>query len=277
MSSRVSIDTPDHCIPSFDQVVTQWMSPSYDDGGRVWISSQVQVVGVSIRPSIAKVHDAVSSFGVTSAVSTGQLRPVSYWPGGRRGSRSACARPLNPRVNFIARLPPPSSPSASTLNSTDRSDTGGVMQTEDLILISVDDHVVEPPSLSDFFADHVEAKYKDRVPRVIRRDDGSDAWLIEGKEIASFGLNAVQGRPPENWGTDPASFDQVRPGTYDVNERVRDMNANGVLGSLNFSSWPGLGGQFFTQSDDDEFVSAILQAYNDWNIEAWCGAYPGRF
>ena len=67
------------------------------------------------------------------------------------------------------------------------------------------------------------------MPTVIRRDDGTDAWLIEGQEIASFGLNAVQGRPPENWGTDPANFDQVRPGTYDVHERIRDMNVNGVL------------------------------------------------
>ena len=108
---------------------------------------------------------------------------------------------------------------------------GNRMRTEDLILVSVDDHVVEPPSLGDFFAEHVAAKYKDRVPRVIRRDDGSDAWLIEGKEIASFGLNAVQGRPPENWGSDPASFDQVRPGCYDVHERIRDMNVNGVLAS----------------------------------------------
>ena len=74
------------------------------------------------------------------------------------------------------------------------------MRTEDLILVSVDDHVVEPPSLTDFFADHVPAKYKDRVPRVIRRDDGTDAWLIEGQEIASFGLNAVQGRPPRELG-----------------------------------------------------------------------------
>jgi len=151
------------------------------------------------------------------------------------------------------------------------------MQTEDLILISVDDHVVEPPSLSDFFAEHVPAKYKDRVPRVIRRDDGSDAWLIEGKEIASFGLNAVQGRPPENWGSDPASFDQVRPGCYDVHERIRDMNVNGVLASINFPSWPGLGGQFFAQSDDKEFVAAMIRAYNDWHLHEWCGAYPGRF
>jgi hypothetical protein len=112
------------------------------------------------------------------------------------------------------------------------------MQTEDLILVSVDDHVVEPPSLGDFLADHVPAKYKSRVPRVIRRDDGTDAWLVEGKELSTFGLNAVQGRPPEDWGSDPANFDMVRPGCYDVHERIRDMNANGVLASTPRSGRP---------------------------------------
>ena len=74
------------------------------------------------------------------------------------------------------------------------------MRVEDMILVSVDDHVVEPPSMTEFFEDRVPAKYKSRVPRVIRRADGTDAWLIEGKEITTFGLNAVQGRPPEDWG-----------------------------------------------------------------------------
>jgi len=151
------------------------------------------------------------------------------------------------------------------------------MRVEDLILISVDDHVVEPPSMADFFRDSLPAKFRDRAPKVIRRDNGTDAWLIEGKEVATFGLNAVQGRPRENWGSDPGSFDEVRPGTYDVHQRVRDMDVNGVLASLNFPSWPGLGGQFFCQSDDTEFVAAMTRTYNDWSIDEWAGAYPGRF
>ena len=151
------------------------------------------------------------------------------------------------------------------------------MRLEDMILISVDDHVVEPPSLGDFFRENLPTKFKDRAPRVIRRDDGTDAWLIEGQEISTFGLNAVQGRPPERWGNDPKSFDQVRPGTYDIHARVRDMDVNGVLGSLNFPSWPGLGGQFFVQNKDTEYVEAIVRTYNDWHIHEWCGAYPGRF
>lgn len=151
------------------------------------------------------------------------------------------------------------------------------MQLEDMVLISVDDHVVEPPSLGDFFRENLPAEFKSRAPRVVRRDDGTDAWLIEGQEITTFGLNAVQGRPAENWGSDPANFDQVRPGCYDVHERVRDMNANGVLASLNFPSWPGLGGQFFVQSSDADYVAAMTRTYNDWHIHEWCGAYPDRF
>src|SRR4051794_40917303 len=50
------------------------------------------------------VHVAVSSFGVASAVSVGHRLPVSYCPGGRRGSRFF-PRPLNPRVKPTMTMP----------------------------------------------------------------------------------------------------------------------------------------------------------------------------
>src|SRR5258708_25975270 len=124
------------------------------------------------------------------------------------------------------------------------------MRMEDLTLVSVDDRGVEAPSMSVFIRDHVPARFRDRAPRVVGRGDGSDAWLIEGQEIRTFGLNAVAGRPREDWGSDPDTFEHVRRGTYDVHERVRDMNVNGVLASLNFSSWPGLGGHVFVSVSD---------------------------
>jgi predicted TIM-barrel fold metal-dependent hydrolase len=63
-----------------------------------------------------------------------------------------------------------------------------------------------------------------------------------------------------------------------VHERIRDMNANGILASMNFSSWPGISGQYFATADSEpEFVAAMVRAYNDWHLEEWCGAYPGRF
>ena len=77
-SSRTSTLTPLNVTSNFDHVVTQWMSPVYADRGSAWIWSQVHVVGRSTRPSTVIVHVAVSTRGVTSAVSTGQPAPVSY-------------------------------------------------------------------------------------------------------------------------------------------------------------------------------------------------------
>src|SRR5439155_18260734 len=33
----------------------------------------------------------------------------------------------------------------------------------------------------------------------------------------------------------------------------------------------------FQQAADKELALAILQAYNDWHVDEWCRAYPGRF
>ncbi|MEY2435192.1 MAG: hypothetical protein QOF97_28 [Acidimicrobiaceae bacterium] len=148
------------------------------------------------------------------------------------------------------------------------------MQLDDLILVSVDDHVVEPPHL---FEGHLPERWQSVAPRMTRREDGSDVWLYEGKEIANIGLNAVAGRPPDEYGMEPTSLDEMRPGCYDIDQRVRDMDANGVLASMCFPSFPNLCGQLFARSKDKEAALAILQAYNDWHVDEWCGTYPGRF
>jgi len=143
-----------------------------------------------------------------------------------------------------------------------------------MILVSVDDHVVEPP---DMFDRHLPARWHDVAPRVVGKHDGTDVWVYDGKEIPKIGLNAVAGRPKEEYGMEPTSFDELRPGCYDVHERVRDMNAKGVCGSLWFPSFPNLCGQLFARSSDLEAALAIVQAYNDWHVDEWCGSYPGRF
>jgi predicted TIM-barrel fold metal-dependent hydrolase len=150
------------------------------------------------------------------------------------------------------------------------------MQLEDLILVSVDDHVVEPP---DLFDGRLPAKYQDVAPKLVRKDSGVDVWQFMGQELPNIGLNAVAGRPPEEYAMDPQSFDDMRTGCYDIHDRVKDMNANGVLGSMCFPSFPQFCGQLFarTANDDAELAEALVRAYNDWHIESWCGAYPGRF
>jgi predicted TIM-barrel fold metal-dependent hydrolase len=148
------------------------------------------------------------------------------------------------------------------------------MRLEDLILVSVDDHVVEPP---DLFEHHLPARYRDAAPRVVHKPDGTDVWVYEGEEIPNVGLNAVAGRPKEEYGVEPTSFEELRPGCYDIHERIRDMNANGVLGSMCFPSFTGFAGKIFANASDKRVAHALVMAYNDWHIDEWCGTYPGRF
>ena len=148
------------------------------------------------------------------------------------------------------------------------------MRTEDMIVVSVDDHVVEPP---DLFEGHLASKYRDVAPHIVHKDDGTDVWQFLEFEVPNIGLNAVAGRPLDEYGIDPTSFDEMRPGCFDVEKRILDMNANGVLGSLNFPSLPGFAGRLFAALKDRDAARALTEAYNDWHIDDWCGGAPGRF
>jgi predicted TIM-barrel fold metal-dependent hydrolase len=144
---------------------------------------------------------------------------------------------------------------------------------DDMILISVDDHTVEPP---DMFKNHLAKKYADDAPRLVHNADGSDCWQFRDTVIPNVALNAVAGRPKEEYGLEPQGLDEIRPGCYNVDERIKDMNAGGILASICFPSFPGFAGRLFA-TEDPEFSVALVQAYNDWHIDEWCGAYPARF
>jgi predicted TIM-barrel fold metal-dependent hydrolase len=148
------------------------------------------------------------------------------------------------------------------------------MDVNDLIMVSVDDHLIEPP---DMFLGHIPDRYRDEAPRVVRKDSGADVWVFNGQTIPNVGLNAVAGRPKEEYGIEPTAFDEMRPGCWDVDERVKDMDAGGVLGSMCFPSFPGFSGRVFSAAEDKDMALAVLRAYNDWHVDEWCGAHPGRF
>jgi predicted TIM-barrel fold metal-dependent hydrolase len=150
------------------------------------------------------------------------------------------------------------------------------MNYEDYILISVDDHIVEPPHMFD---GRLPKKYQDKAPKYSLRDDGASIWTYEGHELETFAVNAVVGRPPAEWGFEPQSFDDLRAGCYDVHARVKDMSANGEWASMNFSTFVQFPGTLFAlfAHRDPEQATAMIRAYNDWHVDEWCAAYPDRF
>src|SRR5882672_7163834 len=47
-------------------------------------------------------------------------------------------------------------------------------------VISVDDHIVEPP---DTFEGRVPRKFADRAPRVVDTSDGGQTWMYDGQSL----------------------------------------------------------------------------------------------
>jgi len=162
------------------------------------------------------------------------------------------------------------------------------------LIISVDDHVVEPPGL---WQERLPARFRDRGPRIERRklkrsaggvgggnmgfvedSDGTwcDVWLYEDLEYPFMTLMAAVGF--DELGFDVTTFDEIRPGCWKQPERLEDMDASHVEAAICFPNvLPRFCGQTFLERQDKELSLLCVKAYNDWIIDEWCaGAGRGR-
>jgi len=140
-------------------------------------------------------------------------------------------------------------------------------------LISVDDHVLEP---GDLWLKRLPSKYHDVAPR-LTVVDGAEVWAYEDVRTRTSGLSATAGVDKEQWTMRGVEYGQMRRGCYDAAARIPDMDVAGILASLCFPSFPRFCGQAFWEAKDKELALLCVRAYNDWMVEEWCAAAPGRF
>ncbi|HVU71427.1 MAG TPA: amidohydrolase family protein [Mycobacteriales bacterium] len=161
-------------------------------------------------------------------------------------------------------------------------------------IISVDDHVVEPPHVWQTW---LPEKWRAAGPRVERRgirkidwtgaavykeefDDSApdkvDCWVYGDLVYTHKRMVAAVGYPVEEMTMTPITYDDMRPGCYDVKERLADMDANWTEASMCFPTFPRFCGQTFAEGKDKDLGLACVEAYNDWTVEEWCGESGGR-
>src|SRR6516225_9837162 len=135
-------------------------------------------------------------------------------------------------------------------------------------IISADCHINEPP----WVFDRVPGEYRDRAPKMLRGDDGGDGWSFDGKPPKrTLGVEAMAGRTDSDRVTG-LRFDEIMAGNYDGAAHVADMDIDGVDVSV---VYPAL--SIFTYVEPDRALAlACMRAYNDWVIEDFQGASPGR-
>lgn len=142
-------------------------------------------------------------------------------------------------------------------------------------VISVDDHLVEPPWLFD---GRLAAKHADRAPRIVETATRAQQWEFDGKVFAQMGFNALSGRADKDDFTfEPARFDDMRRGCFDIHARIADMDLNGIWASVNFPSQiTGFCGRIYSACTDPDLGYAVTRAFNDWIADEWHGSYPER-
>jgi len=160
-------------------------------------------------------------------------------------------------------------------------------------IVSVDDHVVEPAHVWEKW---MPSKFADRAPRVERRGIGpmkhigggvyditwdpdgpkADCWVFEDLVYVHKRHVAAVGFDRDEMTMTPMTYDEMRPGCYDVAARVKDMAMNHVEASLCFPTFPRFCGQTFTEATTDRDLGlACIKAYNDWMVDEWCGESGG--
>lgn len=130
-------------------------------------------------------------------------------------------------------------------------------------VISADSHVVEPPELWG----RIEARYEDRVPRLISTETG-DAVAFPSGRVASYAGFATAG----HW-QDPGVTRQatLRPALFDPLARLAEADADGIAREVLFPSFA----MHLYEEADPALQSACMRVYNDWILE-YCAAAPDR-
>ena len=141
----------------------------------------------------------------------------------------------------------------------------------DFRIISSDDHVVEP---QDLWTSRLGPEYKDRAPHIVRTEDGSDWWFMNDRRLTTVTTGTQAGVRIDD--PDRLTFDgvyeDIRPGGYVPDDRIKDMDIDGVDVSVIYTT---VGLSLFSNVQDVDFLTDLWRAYNDWLAE-FCSAYPRR-
>lgn len=139
-------------------------------------------------------------------------------------------------------------------------------------IVDADTHVLEPP---DIWTTWLPSRYLDRAPKLVKDEEGGDAWLFAGAtDPDPIGLVATPGKPYDEFRWTGVSYQEARAGCYDGAERLKDMDADGVDRALIFAPQRTVG--HFLGDEDDDLVRAGVDAYNRFLAEQFCAPDPSR-
>jgi len=140
----------------------------------------------------------------------------------------------------------------------------------DYPILDADAHVYEPP---DVWQTRVPTALRERAPRVTRSEEG-DVWLFDGgARVRPVGLMAAAGQSYLDFRPSGLTYDDVRPGYWERDARLADMDADGIFAQVLYPSVCEEGARMF--GDERPLQRACVRAYNEWLLDL-CAGTKGR-
>ncbi len=139
-------------------------------------------------------------------------------------------------------------------------------------IVDADCHILEPP---DIWTNWLPERYADKAPKLVKDAQGGDAWLTAvGGDPDPIGLVATPGMPFDEFRWFGVTYEQARTGCYNGAARLEDMDTDGVYAEVLYP--PQRTMSHFLGDDDDDFVLAGVEAYNNFLFEEFCAPDPKR-
>ncbi|GAA1866990.1 amidohydrolase family protein [Pseudonocardia ailaonensis] len=146
------------------------------------------------------------------------------------------------------------------------------MHPSEMVLFSAADLLVEPATV---FADHLPAGLAGRGPRLAPRPDGTVVWTLGGVDLGAPGAGLrFAGPAPETEG--PPGYAGLAAALHDPVARLRAMDAGGVHAAVSFPTSRAFTASLLRRVPDRALSAAVVSAYNDWQVDGWGAAAPGR-
>ena len=145
-------------------------------------------------------------------------------------------------------------------------------------MVSADCHANEPAA---YLADHIEPEYRDRIPHIELRDDGSEWMVTEGNrpQLVKRGATTptVQAQQRSSGRSTTATRARMEPEDVlrnksgrTIEQRLADQAADGVDVELIFPNK----GLLCWATPDPVFADAMCRAWNRWAYD-WFGGADG--
>ena len=133
-------------------------------------------------------------------------------------------------------------------------------------VIDIDSHYTEPP---DLWTSRAPASYKERVPQVVRDENGRARWVVDGDiDFGPLGFTVVKKDGEKAYGMiSLPDFEDMSDAASYPEPRLQLLDRLGISQQIIYPNVAGFGSNRFMALEDSDLRNVCARVYNDAIID----------